>query len=294
MGLLDVFVVMQPTVSVQGRARIARDGQSITAECLQTASNPGDLVALDEALKLRESGQVSRVTCIAAGASAADSVLSHGMAMGADRVVRIPAADDLYVDAQRLGRSLAAALAGAAARLVFAAGSSTDGEVDALPHVIATALDAACLTNVMALRLSGTEVEVDRWLERGRRETWGARLPAVVAFAGRANTPRYVTVAALALAAQTTSPGLVPPAPPVQAADRDAATTLIRLVTPRIRPKRIAGGSSRQTASERMRAAVSGGVGESHGGKSLSGSPDHVADLIVAFLDERGLLAARR
>lgn len=291
---LEVFVAMQPTVSVKGRARIARDGQSVAAECLQTAPNPADLVALEAALRLRENGQVSTVTCIAAGSTAADAVLSYGIAMGADRAVRVPAGEDLYVDAGVLGRSIAAAVAGFGGGLVFAASTSADGEADAVPHVIAAALDAACLTNVTALRLSSTEVEVERWLEKGRREIWGAHLPAVVAFEARANNPRYVAVAALALSRRTASPESVPKESHVQAAEPDAATILRKLVTPRIRPKRIAGGSSRQPVSERMRAAVSGGSGEMKSGQALAGPPDRVADLIVAFLDERGLLGGDR
>jgi len=284
---------MQPSVTVQGRVRIERDGLSVAAQCLQTAPNPAALVALEEALRLRETGIASSVTCIAAGA-AADAVLAHGIAMGADRTVRIHAPAGLYVDARVLGCSIAAAVAGSAGQLVFVAGQSADGEADALPHEIAAALDAACLTNVTALRFSNNEVEVERRLEKGRREIWGARLPAVVAFDARANSPRYVTVAALVLARRTASPASVADRPQDLAAEPDAATTLRKLVTPRIRPKRVAGSSSKQSVNERMLAAVSGGAGEVKSGKPLSGPLDHLADLIVAFLDDRGLLGADR
>jgi electron transfer flavoprotein beta subunit len=291
---IDVVVVMQAAVSVQGRVRIARDGQSVDAQCLQSACNPVDLVALEEALKLRETGLVSTVTCLAAG-SGADAVLAHGIAMGADRIVRIHADEDLYVDARVLGRSIAAALAGSPAQLLFVAGQSADGEADAIPHEIAAALRAACLTNVTALRLANGEVEVERWLEKGRREIWAARLPAVVAFNVRANTPRYVTVAALALARRTAaSAPHTGEEPSDAAAESGAATALQRLVVPRIRVKRVAGSTSRQPASERMRTLLNGVGGEVKSGKPLSGPPDHVADLIVAFLDERGLLRADR
>jgi electron transfer flavoprotein beta subunit len=293
---LEVFVAMQATVSIQGRARIARDGRSVAAECLQSAPNPGDLVALEEALRLRDTGQVSKVSCIAAGATAADAVLSHGLAMGADRTVRIPTTDDLYVDTQRLGRSIAAAVAGSAGKLVFAASTSPDGEADALPHVIAAALHGACLTNVMSLRLSPNEVEVVRWLEQGRREIWGAHLPAIVAFEGRANTPRYAAVAALILARRTVSAGSAGSAAgtDIQATAHDPATMLRKLLPPRIRPKRMAGGPIGQPASERMRAAIGGGTAEMKRNAVLSGPPDRVANRIVAFLDARGLLGTER
>lgn len=287
---IDVAVVMQATISVDGRARIARDGKSVAPECLRTALNPVDLVALEEALKLRESGLVSTVTCLAVGPGA-DVALAHGLAMGADRIVRAEAPTELYVDARLLGRSIAAALADSVAQLIFVAGQSVDGDAEVLPHEIAVALDAACLTRATALKLSRDEVEVERWLEKGRREIWAAGLPAVVAFDTRANNPRYVAVAALALAHRSALSESVVHHADVRAVQSGAATSLQRFVTPRVRVKRVAGGSSEQGVSDRMRAAVSGGSVESNSGKALSGPPEHVADQIVAFLGERGLLA---
>ncbi len=289
-GAFDVVVVMQASVSVKGRARIARDGQSVDPECLAALPNLVDFVALEEALKLRESGKAATVTCVAAGA-AADAVLAHGLAMGADRIVRVEAPEGLYVDARVLARSIVGACTG---QLVVIAGQSANGEADALPHEIAAALDAACLTNVTVLRVSNGEVEAERWLEKGRREIWGTRLPAVVAVAATANNPRYVTVAALALARRSASLQLVAREVVVPATESDAATALQKLVTPRIRPKRIAGNSSKQSVSERLRVAVSGDSAQMQSGKPVSGPPTHVADAIVAFLDERGLLEERR
>ncbi len=290
----EVFVAMQAGASVEGRARIARDGLSVADECLRTVPNPTDLVALEAALGLREAGQISTVTCIAIGASTADTILSHGMAMGADRVVRIPMSDQLYLDARFAGRAIAAAVAGSAERLVFTGGESVDGEAEALSHMIAVALGATCMTNVASFSFSDTGMEVERRLERGRRERWRARLPAVVAFAPRANDPRYVAVAALCLARRTTSPEVISTEPQLLTEQAVAATALRKFVAPRIRPKRRAGRASAGTVGERMRAAVDGGVGETKNSDLLSGPPARVADRIVAFLDERGFLGTGR
>jgi electron transfer flavoprotein beta subunit len=284
---------MQGAVSIRGRARIARDGLSLAAECLEAAPNPVDFVALEKALDLRESGLAATVTCMAAGAGA-EAALAQGLAMGADRIVGIDAPTDIYLDARVAGRAIAAALAGSAVSLVFVAGESSDGSAEVVPHEIAAALDAACLTNVMTLKLSDHDLEVERRLEQGRRETWGAAMPAVVAFDGRANDPRYVTVAALTLARRAVSAELAED--DVRAGDEvsGAATVLRTLVTPRIRTKRVAGQAAGQSVSERMRTAVSGGVGEVKSREPLSGPPALVAERIVAFLRERGLLGARR
>lgn len=287
---LDLFVAMTPDLTVAGRPRIARDGKSVLPECLSVGPRHADLVALEQALRMREAGQASRVTCIAAGSAAANETLAHALALGADRAIRVPTADEFYADARVLGHLIADAITNQGGRLVFTGAGSVDGDGDVLPHMIAHDLGAACLTNIAVLDVSGADIRAERRIEKGHRQIWGARLPAVVAFDPGANSPRYAPVAALVLARRAAVSVL-------DTRDRNGdpreprpATLLRKLVPPRIRPKHIATGSSSQSAAERMRATVSGGVGTAKTGSALSGSPEQVADSIVAFLGQRGLL----
>ncbi len=285
---LELFVALKPDLTISGRPRIARDGKSVAPECLSAGPHHTDLVALEQAIRMREAGEASSITCVAAGSTAADETLAHARALGADRAIRVPAADELYADARILGGLIAGAIAGYGGRLVFTGSQPTDGDV--LPHMIARDLDAACLTDVVALELSGGDIRASRRIEKGHREIWGARLPAVVAFDGGANSPRYAPVAALVLARGTCPTVFDPEGRNAEPVEAQPTIVLKKLVPPRIRPKRISAGSSGQSAAERMQAAVSGGVGDAKTGSAISGPPDQVADYIVAFLGQRGLL----
>ena len=274
----DIVVAMRPVLSIEGRARIARDGLTVEADCVRSVLNRADLVALEAALKLKEAGCTRRVICLAIGASAVDDVLAHGVAMGADDTVRVPFIGGPYLDARVVGQALAAAIRTLGGRLVFTASQSPDAEAEAVPHMMATALGAACITNVTALRLTDGGLEAERWLEQGRRQIWGARLPAVLAFDARAEQPRYITVAALALARRTLAPRLLAGKPAADSRLTGAATSLYKLAPRRIPPKRVDGGGHTRRASAQG------------GGQRLNGPPDRLADMIVAYLHERGLL----
>lgn len=271
----DIVVAMRPVLSIAGRARIARDGLSVAADCVRTELNRGDLVALEAALGLKEAGRACRVICVAIGASAADDLLAHGIAMGADDAVRVPSAAGPYFDARLVGQALAAAIRMLGGRLVFTASQSPDAEAEAVPHLLAVALGAACITNVTAVRITDGGLDVERWLEQGRRERWGARLPAVLAIDARAGQPRYLTVAALARARHMLAPRLLAETPAADSKPVGAATSLHKLVPRRIPPKRV-GGDGRARAQG--------------GGRHLTGAPDRLAETIVAYLEERGLL----
>ena len=278
----EVFVVLRPNFAVEGRLRISRDGKSVAPECLSPTPSLADLVA-------RERGLVSGVICIAEGTQIADEILSRGISMGADRAIRVPADGGLYEDACISGQRIAAAISSLGGKLVFAGGGTDDGDGEVIPHVIATGLNATCLTCVMELALTDDMVRVERRIEKGHRQIWSARLPAVVAFDPGSEAPRYVPVASDILARQG-SPSVAEP----DRVEREPVTALSKFVAPRIRPKRIAAAPLNRSVAERMQATVAGGLGETKAGAILSGPPDQVADQIVAFLGDRGLLGEDR
>lgn len=285
---LEGFVLMRPVLSIPGRLRVAADGVSIDPACVTSTVDNADLQALDVALALRANGELTRVTCIAAGQAAAIEALTHGLALGADHAIRLAAYEDLTVDPCALGRAIGARLGAAGARLVFAAGGSDDGDAEALPHAIASTLDAACVTNVLGLRLSASGILVERRLEQGRRERWRAGLPAVVALAPQPDHTTYVSCAALAVARHTSALDTIgatacPPLPP-------SAVALDGLKPPRQRPKRLRTTAAAGAETAHARAAAAGVVARNAGHLAVTGPAADVADEIVSFLSLRGLL----
>lgn len=286
----DLFVCVKQAVSIEGALSLAPGEKALAPECRRWVPNEADAFALEEALRLRETGRVNRVTCLTVGPEAASSVLAWSLAMGADRALRIHLEGDALADSVAVGTILAAAVARENGRLVFAAQRSDDGGSGIVPAALAHALGAAYLSNVISVSLENERVEIQRKLERGNRQVWTAALPAVVAFEPGANFPRYVSVAALAVAQRRPVDDGTPRDVGCDPAAIAPLVRLQRLATPRVRPKKTVSLTSGQSVADRLKMIMSGGMTDKKEKKVLKGAPDQLASEVIKLLRERQLL----
>lgn len=167
--------------------------------------------------------------------------------------------------------------------IVLCGGRAETGEGSGLvPYLVAHALDAALIPEVVDLRREGNEVRAIQALPRGRRRRVRASLPVVAILAGAAPAPRASAFARARRGAIVIHETGAP---------RDEARAAWQVTPARTRLKRLrtaAGG----TALERLRAATEMTIG---GGRVLEGlSAAAAASAIHAELEGLGLLARRR
>lgn len=255
----ELFVCVKQALRVRSPPAFTPDRRDLAEQCRSWHTNEADRCALEAALAARERGWVRAVTCVSAGPPAAEQALRYGLAAGADRALLIPAAPGLLFDPAAAGTLLGAALRHLGARLVFTSQRSDDGRSGAVPAYLAHALGAAYLSEVWDLRLDAGRVEIRRRVEHGHRQIWQAPLPAVLAFAAGARAPRYVSVAALALARHIPIEQFRPQTFRAATVQASGAARLQRLAPARVRAKKTLAPSPTQSAAERMRALASGG-----------------------------------
>ena len=261
----EVFVCVKQAVAVTGPLAFAPGDGRLAPECRKWVHHEADGYALEQALRLREQGTVERITCITAGPAEATGMLGWCLAMGADRAMRIPVAEDAGLDQLATGTLLGAAIRRMGGRLVLAAQRSDDGQSGLVPAAVARALDAAYLSNVTLVQLSEERVEVQRKLERGNRQVWAASLPAVIAVEPGSVSPRYVSVAAIILARRRAVEELAVEALGADPQMLPRLTTLQRLVVPRVRPKKMVVLTPGQSVSDRRKMIMSGGLSDKKG-----------------------------
>ena len=249
-----------------------------------------DAVAVEEALRARERGEAHRVICVSAGALAAHDALIETLAMGADRVLRIDVHHDAALEAVATASLLAAAILAFGATLVLTAQRSDDGRSGLVPAFLARALGAAYLSNAVAMRLTPGEVEIQRRLGHGDRQIWSAAFPAVVAFDAGINLPRYPRARVRILARRRPIEELSPAALGVSLDSLPRSTVVVRLTPARVRPKKTALPAAGQSAAERLRAILSGGLNGKKGGRILKGPVEQLTAETLSFLNERHLL----
>jgi len=160
-------------------------------------SGPGELNATDknaieEALRLKESGD-AEVVLVTMGPAAATESLRTGLGMGADRALLVDdeavAGSDLVATSLVLGRVLERE----APDLVLFGQQTADGGGAVLWAAVAERLQLPFVSQATQLSLDDGLVRVERETEVGN-DTIEAKLPAVVAVSDAINEPRYTSL----------------------------------------------------------------------------------------------------
>src|SRR5690606_34082736 len=184
------IVVLVKQVPDSGSERTLRDADHrIDREHADNVINEMDEYAIEEALRLQEA-HGGEVTILTMGPERAAESIRKALSMAPDRAVHVR--DDALAGSCAVATSavLAAAVKTLSADLVLCGAESTDGRVQAMPHMLAERLGIAALTGARKLTIDGTTVTIERQTEEGY-EVVTAAMPAVVSVWDTINEPRY-------------------------------------------------------------------------------------------------------
>ena len=165
-----------------GTKRLDRSGEG--------ALNQFDSQAVEEALKLKESGGEGEVVLVSMGPTDALDSLRKALAMGADRAVLITDDAAAGSDLVATSRALAAALEKEGADLVLFGQQSSDSDGAVLWAAVADRLRRPVISQVAELTVADGKVRGKRQTEFGY-DVIEAPLPAVIAVSDAINEPRY-------------------------------------------------------------------------------------------------------
>jgi electron transfer flavoprotein beta subunit len=154
------------------------------------ALNAFDANAVEEALRLKESGGDGEVVVVSMGPEKAVDALRKALAMGADRAVLVSDDGAAGSDLVATSRVLAAALERESADLVLFGQYAADSEGAVLWAAVAERLRRPLVSQVAELTVEGGSLTGRRQTEFGY-DVIRAPLPAVVAVADSINEPRY-------------------------------------------------------------------------------------------------------
>jgi electron transfer flavoprotein beta subunit len=183
------IVVLVKQVPDSGAERALREDHNVDRDSADNVINEMDEYAIEEALRLREA-HGGEVTLLTMGPARAAESIRKALSMGADGAVHVR--DDALAGSCALATSsvLAAALRTLTPDLVLCGAESTDGRVQAMPHMLAERLGIAALTGARKLTVEGSALTVERQTEEGY-EVVTATTPAVVSVWDTINEPRY-------------------------------------------------------------------------------------------------------
>ena len=184
-----ILVGLKRVVDYNVRVRVRSDGSGVETDGVKMSINPFDEIALEEALRIKESGNANEVVVVSIGTTESEQQLRTGLAMGADRAILVDAGGP--VSPLTSARILLELANREAAELVILGKQAIDDDNSQTGQMLAALWGRPQATFASRIELNGSTARVTREVDVGL-ETIEVDLPAVVTVDLRLNEPRYV------------------------------------------------------------------------------------------------------
>lgn len=194
---MKVVVAVKRVVDFNVKVRIKPDGSDVDIAGVKMSINPFDENAVEQALRLKESGKAREVVAVTLGSSAAQDVLRHALAMGVDRAMLVET--DAHLQPLGVAKLLKAVAEREQPDLIILGKQAIDSDAGQAGQMLAALLGVGQGVAISALEVWDGEIVVTREVDGGT-ETLALGLPAVVTADLRLNEPRYVKLPNLMMA----------------------------------------------------------------------------------------------
>ncbi|MBL8860845.1 MAG: electron transfer flavoprotein subunit beta/FixA family protein [Planctomycetes bacterium] len=185
---MKIVATFKRVPTTEAQAKVGGDGKTLDPAGWQYMASFYDEIAVEAALQTKEK-HGGDVTVLTLGPSEASKEVREFLARGADSGVILKDADPAARDPRWTAKALAAKVQALGADVVFTGRVATDRDNAAVGPMLATYLGWACVTEVVALEISGAAGTAQRETEHGV-ETVAFSLPAVITCNKGLNEPR--------------------------------------------------------------------------------------------------------
>lgn len=188
---MKVLVAVKRVVDYNVKIHVRADGSGVETAGVKMSMNPFDEIAVEQAVRLKETGLADDVIAVSIGPAQAVETIRSALAMGADRGVHIPC--DTLPEPLIVAKLLAAVVARETPDLVLLGKQAIDDDANQTGQMLAQLLGWGQGTFASKLTVQGNTVDVTREVDGGL-ESLRLNLPAVITTDLRLNEPRYATL----------------------------------------------------------------------------------------------------
>ena len=185
---LKILVAVKRVVDYNVKVRAKSDGSGPDLANVKMSMNPFDEIAVEEAVRLKESGAATEVVVISCGPSQCQETLRTALAMGADRAILVQTETELQPLA--VAKLLKAVFDREAPQVIVLGKQAIDDDSNQTGQMLAALAGLSQATFASKVAIAGSQLEVTREVDGGL-ETLLLSLPAVVTADLRLNEPRY-------------------------------------------------------------------------------------------------------
>jgi electron transfer flavoprotein beta subunit len=188
---MKILVPVKRVVDYNVKIRVRADGSGVELANVKMSMNPFDEIAVEEALRLKESGKATEIVCISIGPAQATETIRTALAMGADRGILVKT--DALVEPLAVAKILKAVVEAEQPGLVILGKQAIDDDCNQTGQMLAALLGWPQGTFASKIVVEGADLLVTREVDGGL-QTVKLNGPAIVTTDLRLNEPRYASL----------------------------------------------------------------------------------------------------
>ena len=192
---MKVLVPVKRVIDYNVKVRVKADGSGVDLANVKMSMNPFDEISVEQAIRLKEAGQVEEVVVVSIGVKQAQETLRTALAMGADRAILVVATDDVNNDIEPLAvaKILKAIVDEEQPGLVMCGKQAIDNDMNATGQMLAALMGWSQATFASEVEIAGDKAKVTREVDGGL-QTIEVSMPTVITVDLRLNEPRYASL----------------------------------------------------------------------------------------------------
>lgn len=188
---MKILVAVKRVVDYNVKVRAKSDGTGVEIGNVKMSMNPFDEIAVEEAVRLKESGAATEIIAVSCGPLACQETLRTALAMGADRGILVET--DLELQPLAVAKILNALIQREQPQLIILGKQAIDDDYGQTGQMLAALADLPQATFASKIQVDQEKIQVTCEVDDGL-ETLAFNLPAVITTDLRLNEPRYVTL----------------------------------------------------------------------------------------------------
>jgi len=188
---MKVLVAVKRVVDYNVKVRPNADGSAVELNNVKMSLNPFCEIAIEEAVRLKESGKASEIIAVSIGPKVSQEQLRAALALGADSAILIETEE--RVEPLGVAKLLKSVVQRENPDLIILGKQSIDGDNNQTGQMLGALLGYGQGTFASEVELSEGKISVTREVDGGL-QTLSLSLPAIVTTDLRLNEPRYASL----------------------------------------------------------------------------------------------------
>ena len=188
---MKILVAVKRVIDYNVQVRVKDDGTGVVTDNVKMSTNPPDDNAIEEAVKIKESGKAKEVVAITIGDDKAQETVRKALAVGADKGIHVKV--DGIVEPLAVSKILKMIVEKENPDLVFMGKQAIDDDCNQTGQMLSSLLNWPQATFASKIEIKDKKLEVTREIDEGW-ETIEINIPAIVTCDLRLNEPRYASL----------------------------------------------------------------------------------------------------